>query len=90
MNISFSKVQKQRLRELDAPVDFQEKSFTSVQDRDKAFRNIEQLLVRQGKQHLLEVRNVRHRPALCELETKLTDVLIKNGFFSGNYANYPG
>jgi len=81
MNISFSKVQKQRLRELDAPVDFQEKSFSSVQDRDKAFRNIEQLLVRQAKQHLLEVRNVHHRPALCELETKLTDVLIKNGFF---------
>ena len=80
MNIDFSKVQKQRLRELDAPLNLQEKSFSSIQERDKAFRDIEQLLIRQGKQHLLEIRNIRHRPALCELETKLTDVLIKNGF----------
>lgn len=80
MNINFSKVQKQRLRELDAPLSLQEKSFSSVQERDKAFRNTEQLLVRQGKQHLLEIRNIHHRPALCELETKLTNVLIKNGF----------
>jgi len=80
MNINFSKVQKQRLRELDAPLSLQEKSFSSIQDRDKAFRNMEQQLIRQGKQHLLEIRNTRRRPALCELETKLTDVLIKNGF----------
>ena len=81
MSISFSKVQKQRLRELDAPLDFQEKSFCSVQDRDETFRNIEQLLVRQAKQHLLEIRNIHHRPKLCELESKLTNVLIENGFF---------
>jgi len=81
MNISFSKVQKQRLRELDAPLDFQEKSFCSVQDRDEAFRNMEQLLVKQAKQHLLEIRNIHHRPKLCELESKLTNVLIENGFF---------
>jgi len=80
MNINFSRVQKQRLRELDAPLNLQEKSFSSIQERDKSFRSIEQLLVGQGKQHLLEVRNVRRRPALCELETKLTNVLTENGF----------
>jgi len=80
MNINFSKIQKQRLRELDAPLNLQEKSFSSIQERDKTFRDTEQLLVRQGKQHLLEIRNIRRRPALCELETKLTNVLVKDGF----------
>jgi len=80
MNINFSRVQKQRLRELDAPLNLQEKSFSSIQERDAAFRNTEQLLIRQSKQHLLETWNIHRRPALCALESKLTNVLIKNGF----------
>lgn len=80
MNVNFSKIQKQRLKELDAPSEFQEKSFYSVQERDKTFRNIEQLLVRQGKRHLMKIRNSCRRPALCELQIKLADVLIQNGF----------
>ena len=80
MNINFSRVQKQRLRELDAPLNLQEKSFSSIQERDAAFRNTEQLLIRQSKQHLLETWNIHRRPALCALESKLTNVLTKNGF----------
>ena len=80
MNISFSRVQKQRLRELDAPLNLQEKSFSDVQERDAAFRNTEQLLIRQSKQHLLETWNIHRRPALCALEAKLANMLINNGF----------
>jgi len=80
MNINFSRVQKQRLRELDAPLNLQEKSFSSVQERDTDFRTTEQLLIRQSKQHLVETWNIHHRPALCALEVKLTNVLMKNGF----------
>jgi len=80
MNINFSRVQKQRLRELNAPLNLQKKLFSSAQERDATFRNVEQLLISQSKQHLLETWNLHRRPALCALEAKLTNVLILNGF----------
>ena len=80
MNINFSRIQKQRLKELDAPLNLQEKSFSSAQERDAAFHNVEQLLIRRSKQHLLETWDIHRRPALCTLETKLANVLIENKF----------
>lgn len=80
MTITWTIAQKQRLRELNVTPDLEERIFSDIQERDKTFRSIEQLLVKQSKQHLMEMRNIHRRPALCKLERVLSDVLIKNEF----------
>jgi len=80
MGITWTVVQKQRLRELNADPEVEEKVFCGVQERNKAFCHLERLLVEQSKQRLEELRNVRHRPTLCEAENRLVNTLTKNGF----------
>jgi len=80
MTISWTAVQKQRLRELNADPEVEEKVFCDVQERNKTFCHVERLLVEQSKQHLEELCNVRHRPMLCEVESRLVNILTKNGF----------
>ena len=80
MVITWTAVQKQRLRELNADPEVEEKVFCGVQERNKAFCHVERLLVEQSKQRLEELRNVRHRPTLCEAENRLVNTLTKNGF----------
>ena len=80
MNIGWTITQKQRLRELSANHSEQEKLFSNVQERNKAFSKIEQALKEKSRQNLQKIRKTRRRPKICELETNLTNALVKNGF----------
>ncbi|HBP65912.1 MAG TPA: pyrrolysine--tRNA(Pyl) ligase large subunit, partial [Desulfosporosinus sp.] len=80
MKITWTKIQKQRLHELNGSDVQQDMSFESQQDRDRAFQEQERLLVQKGKLRLLELREIKKRPSLCVLEQKLVDALTQKGF----------
>ncbi len=78
--IGWTPSQKQRLRELNARLDLQEKLFSTVRERDKTFPSIEQPLCQESLRHLREIRESRSRPKICQLESRLVRALTKNGF----------
>lgn len=80
MSCSWSPIQKQRLKELNADNKLQEMLFDDPKERDRAFQQLEQKLVKAGKERLQELKDVRRRPALADLESKLVDVLTAKGF----------
>lgn len=80
MTVSWTPVQVQRLIELNAGEKEQNMCFGTVGERNHAFQELEKKLVVLGKQRLLELKDIRKRPALCELESKLVKALTKHGF----------
>jgi pyrrolysyl-tRNA synthetase-like protein len=78
--IGWTPSQKQRLRELNADLDLQEKLFSTVRERDKAFPRIEQPLCQESLRQLREIRESRRRPKICRLESRLVRALTRNGF----------
>jgi len=80
LKITWTKIQKQRLHELNGSDVQQDMSFESQQDRDRAFQEQERLLVQKGKLRLLELREIKKRPSLCVLEQKLVEALTRKGF----------
>ncbi len=80
MRISWTKTQLSRLNELEADENDQSAGFESEGDRDNAFQIMEKNLVRSQRQKLDELRAGHRRPRLCRLESRLTKVLIDNGF----------
>ncbi|WP_227763297.1 pyrrolysine--tRNA(Pyl) ligase large subunit [Zhaonella formicivorans] len=80
MSVTWTAVQRQRLRELNAPAEHENMTFPDSGERDRAFQKLEKFLVNRGKKRLAELRETRRRPALCELESKLVDALTGQGF----------
>lgn len=80
MAVSWTPVQKQRLKELNATEEQQNLSFVDSAERDRAFQEQEQMLVSEGKRRLANLREVKKRPALCEMESKLVEALTKQDF----------
>ncbi|ATW28107.1 pyrrolysine--tRNA(Pyl) ligase large subunit [Candidatus Formimonas warabiya] len=80
MVYSWTPVQKQRLKELNADEEQQEMLFENNEKRDRAFQELEQKLVKKGKERLQGLKDERKRPALSILESKLVDALTKEGF----------
>ncbi len=78
--ISWTPSQKQRLRELNAPPELQEKLFSSERERDRAFPAVEQPLCVESLLRLQKIRESRSRPKICRLESRLIAALVKNGF----------
>lgn len=78
--VTWSEIQARRLLELDADETELNTKFGSVAQRDKRFQELESRLVQQQRQRLKELREVHLRPALCRLESTLTEVLVRNGF----------
>lgn len=76
----WTSVQKQRLKELNASEEQQAMVFGTHQDRDQKFHEQEHQLVRRGKQRLKELREIKRRPSLAEIERQLVDVLNQEGF----------
>ncbi|BAE86748.1 pyrrolysine--tRNA(Pyl) ligase large subunit [Desulfitobacterium hafniense] len=76
----WTKVQYQRLKELNASGEQLEMGFSDALSRDRAFQGIEHQLMSQGKRHLEQLRTVKHRPALLELEEGLAKALHQQGF----------
>ena len=80
MNIVWTETQIARLKELGAEEKDQGRGFETEKDRDNAFQILEKNLVRSERQKLDELRAGHRRPRLCRLESRLTKVLIDNGF----------
>lgn len=80
MSCGWTPIQKQRLIELNASDEQQEMLFQDIQERNRTFQELEQQLVKKGKMKLNELKEIKRRPALAELESKLVDVLTEKGF----------
>ena len=80
MRISWTETQLARLKELESDEKDLGRGFGTEQDRDRAFQILEKNLVRSARQKLDELRAGPRRPRLCRLESRLTKILIDNGF----------
>lgn len=80
MSISWTSVQVQRLKELNASTEIFAMNFTEAAARDRSFQQIEHRLVSQGKLQLNTLREIKRRPALIELEYRLANDLCRQGF----------
>jgi len=77
---SWTQTQLNRLKELQADEEDLDRGFETEQEREKDFQKMEKNLVRSARQKLEELRTGHRRPRLCRLESRLTKVLIDNGF----------
>jgi pyrrolysyl-tRNA synthetase-like protein len=78
--LGWTTTQKQRLKELSAPVELQNKTFMSSAARDEDFLNAVQELIKRNKKDLKKKTSELHRPLTCKMEYVLIDTLIKNSF----------
>lgn len=80
MALEWTTVQKQRLKELNASEEQKERVFDTAGERDKAFQELDRTLVSAAKTRLNDLRDIKRRPSLCEMETRLVSVLTEAGF----------
>lgn len=80
MSLGWTATQEQRLKELAAVEEEQNMHFADEQIRNRAFQALERNLVKKGKLHLQELKEIRRQPALPQLEAKLVEALTKRGF----------
>jgi pyrrolysyl-tRNA synthetase-like protein len=77
---TWTDIQAQRLAELGAAPEILHLTFNEDQARNTAFQKQVAALTRSGREQLAELRLSRRRPALCRLETVLTEALTEMGF----------
>jgi phenylalanyl-tRNA synthetase alpha chain len=80
VTITWTETQIRRLNELDASESELDQNFVNESDREQAYQQLDKKLVTKQRQRLKEFREIHMRPALCRLESKLIDVLVKQGF----------
>ncbi len=80
MSIPWTQTQLNRLKELQADEEDLDRGFKTEQEREKDFQKLEKTLVRSAHHKLEQLRTAHRRPRLCRLESRLTKVLIDNGF----------
>ena len=80
MTITWTETQLRRLNELDATAAELGKAFENESLREQAYQQLEKKQVTRQRRRLKEFRENHMRPALCQLESKLVDVLINRGF----------
>ena len=80
MTKSWTETQARRLKELDAADTELYRRFETDPEREKAFQKLEKQLVAEHRRRLKDFRKQHLRPALCKLESKLVDVMVKQGF----------
>ena len=80
MTITWTSTQARRLKELDADHTELDRRFEIDSDREKAFQKLEKQLVAEHRRRLKDFREQHLRPALCKLESKLVDIMVKQGF----------
>ncbi|MEE4266036.1 MAG: pyrrolysine--tRNA(Pyl) ligase large subunit [Desulfobacteraceae bacterium] len=68
------------MKELETSQDDLGQGFETEKERDRAFQTLEKDLARSARQKLDELRAGHRRPRLCRLESRLTSVLVDNGF----------
>jgi len=80
VDTTWSKIQTNRLKALDADGTQLSERFENQTQRDRAFLELEGALAKGRKKELEEMRRVHGRPGLCRLETKLVETLVRDGF----------
>ena len=80
MKLTWTDVQRGRLQELDAAESELKRHFPSASDREKTFQKLEKTLVKKNRELLKTFREIHLRPKICQLETNLVDMLVKQGF----------
>ena len=80
MGIAWSEIQKSRLIELEAEDSELNMLFESKAERDKGFQQLEKKRVKVLRRKLQKYREVHRRPALCRLESRLTEILVERNF----------
>lgn len=80
MKLAFTVTQKQRLIELDATGDPDERQFSSAAERDQAFKTVSRDLIQLNKQRLQRLCETTRRPASREMELLLATILNRAGF----------
>ena len=80
LKISWTEIQRTRLKELAADDADLHLQFDGATARDKGFQKLEKKLVKVQRQKLQQLRDVHRRPRLCRLESRLTDILVQNDF----------
>ncbi len=80
MTLTWTDLQKKRLRELNCSDALEMRCFSSAEEREAAFKQEETTLKRQAREHLARLREETRRPALCRLESTLVEALIGAGF----------
>ena len=72
--------QLKRFKELGAASTLLNRTFPDAKERNKAFLLLEKELVRIGRSQIRQFRTLHRPPALCDLEERLSSVLIDQGF----------
>jgi len=80
VTFSWSDIQRDRLRALGAAEATIQSRFDDAGSRDETFQRFEKELVAKQKKQLQDLRDGARRPRLCLLESRLTNVLVDNGF----------
>lgn len=80
MSLTWTGTQIRRLTELDATESDLNKQFEDSSLRERVYQKIEKQLVTRQRRLLKDFRDTHRRPGLCRLESKLVDVLVKQGF----------
>ena len=80
MSIVWTEIQQARLKELAADQCELDLQFNSTAERNSAFQKLEKKLVKVQRQKLQQLREGHRRPGLCRLESRLTEVLVRNDF----------
>ena len=80
MTITWTETQARRLNELDASEAELKKTFENELLREQGYQRLEKKRVTRQRHRLKEFRDNHMRPALCQLESKLVDVLVNQGF----------
>ncbi len=80
MTITWTETQARRLNELDASEAELKKTFDTESLREQGYQRLEKKRVTRQRRRLKEFREIHMRPALCQLESKLVDVLVNQGF----------
>lgn len=80
MNESFTTTQKKRLTELNAGPETLERTFPDADARNRAFKELETGLVREGKKKLTLLLNETRLPRILRIEEDLSRWLASEGF----------
>ncbi len=80
MRIPWTAIQLNRLKELSAEDSDLQLVFEDSGLRDRAYQQLEKKLVKIQRHRLQQLRDGHRRPGLCRLESRLTEILVRNDF----------
>lgn len=80
MSFTWTEIQARRLTELDASETDLNKQFENISHRERNYQKMEKQLVARQRRRLKEFREIKRIPGLCQLESRLVDALVAQGF----------